>query len=86
MAQVAKPQAAGGGNTLYMMQAPKKASELAKAQVQVVCVPDFTGMTLDQAKAAIEKTKGISQIHSLAQLHSPEITLSSHRIAALVRR
>jgi PKD repeat protein len=59
MAQVAKPQAAGGANTLYMMQARKKASALAKAQVQVVCVPDFTGMTLDQAKAAIEKTKGL---------------------------
>lgn len=59
MAQVAKPQAAGGGNTLNMMQAPKKASALAKAQVQVVCVPDFTGMTLDQARAAIEKTKGL---------------------------
>jgi Uncharacterized protein conserved in bacteria len=42
-----------------MMQAPKKASALAKAAVQVVCVPDFTGMTLDQAKAAIEKTNGL---------------------------
>jgi len=42
-----------------MMQARKKPSGLAKAEVQVVCVPDFTGMTLDQAKAAIEKTKGL---------------------------
>jgi hypothetical protein len=59
MAQVAQPQAAGGGKTVYMMQVPKKANALAKAEVQVVCVPDFTGMTLDQAKAAIEKTRGL---------------------------
>ncbi|SRR5713101_1915175 len=56
-AEVAQPKTAGGKNKIDMMQAPKKASTLAVAAVQVACVPDFTGMTLDQAKAEIEKKR-----------------------------
>jgi PKD domain/PASTA domain len=56
-AQVAQPQREG--NTLSMMRAAQKTNGLAKAEVPVVCVPDFTGKTLDQAKAAIEKTRGL---------------------------
>lgn len=57
-AQMAQPQSGGGagrGGTPYSTQA----RTLASARVQTVCVPDFRGMTLDQAKAAIDKTKGL---------------------------
>jgi beta-lactam-binding protein with PASTA domain len=54
-AHVARPQAP----ELYMAGPPKQATGPAKAEVQTICVPNFTGMTLDEAKAAIEKTRGL---------------------------
>ncbi len=55
-----KPAGSGGAAPNNVMQRMRPAAaQQVMAQVQVVCVPDFTGMTLDQAKAEIEKTKGL---------------------------